>query len=68
MSVVHHKELPVKLGSISIMEVTIIDNDGILNIITIINIKYIEIEVLNTYQLTIIILIFTSKFQNFIFF
>ncbi|XP_025412592.1 sodium/calcium exchanger 3 [Sipha flava] len=27
MSVVHHKELLVKLGSISIMEVTIIDND-----------------------------------------
>lgn len=51
MSVVHHKELPVKLGSISIMEVTIIDNDGILNIITIINIRHIEIEVLNTYQL-----------------
>lgn len=29
MSVVHHKDLSVKLGSISIMEVTIIDNDGI---------------------------------------
>ncbi|KAE9524627.1 hypothetical protein AGLY_014677 [Aphis glycines] len=27
MSVVHHKDLSVKLGSISIMEVTIIDND-----------------------------------------
>lgn len=31
MSVVHRKELSVKLGSISIMEVTIIDNDGIFN-------------------------------------
>lgn len=29
MSVIHHKETPVKLGNISIMEVTIIDDDGI---------------------------------------
>lgn len=29
MSVVHHRETPVKLGNISIMEVTIIDDDGI---------------------------------------
>lgn len=28
MSVVHHKDAPVKLGNTSIMEVTIIDDDG----------------------------------------
>lgn len=39
MSVVHHKEFSVKLGSISIMEVTIIDNDGKIILIHILNLS-----------------------------